>query len=470
MAVVLCAAAGCAWFKGEPYRTAWPEPRPLGRDLPGARSSDSDAASLAEAKAASPSGALTLRDALALVLEAHPDLNAAAREISALESETLQAGLLSNPELEIEVENVYGGKEVVDGELEDLSRTDVAESTIAIGQVIELGGKRAKRRRVAESDSNLAAWDYEARRLALIGQTHAAFVDALATQEFASLAAQMVKVAEKSARAVATRVDAGKVSPLELDRSQLELEALHAEKEQAVRQSQMTCEQLSAMWGGAEVTFSRLSGNLEALSAPPSLESLRRRLEQNPDLARRAEELARRQAALDLERSQAVPDVTLGVGARYFNESDNHSFLAGLSIPLPVFDRNQGGIRAAEERLAMASEDHESIRRQLMARLSVIFGEFCASYSKSIRLRDKVLPKSEAVYEGSLEGYRLGKFGLLETLDAQRAVFELQAEYLESLVGCHRAAAELESLIGEPLSALPSAPSPAVRSKENRNE
>jgi cobalt-zinc-cadmium efflux system outer membrane protein len=413
---------------------------------------------------------LTLRDALGLVLAAHPDLKSASREVAALKAETLQAGLLPNPELEIEVEDVFGGKENVDGAIEDFSGTDAAESTLAISQLVELGGKRAKRRRVAESDSNLAAWDYEARRLELIGKTHSAFVDALAAQELAILSGQLAEVAQKSARAVTLRVDAGKVSPLEIERSQLELESLRAGQQQADRLRQAACEQLAAMWGGSGVTFSRLAGNLETLSAPPSLESLRERLEQNPDLARRAEELTQRQAVLELERSQAWPDLTLAAGARHFNESDNYSFLAGVSIPLRLFDRNQGAIRAAEERLAKAAYESEGIRRQLMARLSGVFGELSASYSKSLLLRDKALPRSETIYERSLEGYNLGKFGLLEVLDAQRAVFELRAEYLESLVSYHKAAAELESLIGEPLETVSTDFSPAVRSKENSND
>ena len=103
-------------------------------------------------------------------------------------------------------------------------------------------------------------------------------------------------------------------------------------------------------------------GNLRDLPGVPSLEELNRRLENNPELARWTTELEQRRAALKLEKSRAIPDLTAGLGYRRLSGSDDNALVGGISIPLPLFNRNQGNIREAEYRLARAGE--EATRRR----------------------------------------------------------------------------------------------------------
>ncbi len=117
---------------------------------------------------------LAIGEALARALKFNPSLSAYAWQVRAREAAALQAGLLSNPELSVEAENVFGSG--------DFSGTGAAETTAVLSQLIELGGKRAKRREVAALGSELAQWDYEGRRLEVLTQTGKSFIAVLAAQ------------------------------------------------------------------------------------------------------------------------------------------------------------------------------------------------------------------------------------------------------------------------------------------------
>src|SRR5690606_19656915 len=131
-------------------------------------------------------------------LQAHPDLLAIEHEVAAREAEALQAGLPPNPELDAELEDVFGGISGPEGEQQDLSGFSGAEATVMISQTIELAGKRMKRRRLAEAQADVAAWDLEVRRLEIITEVHATFVELLSAQRQVELASQLVEVAERA--------------------------------------------------------------------------------------------------------------------------------------------------------------------------------------------------------------------------------------------------------------------------------
>src|SRR5919109_2751062 len=165
--VLLVSLSGCATERME---AVWPEPRPLAQNVPAFQAPEELPANPSRGpQPEEPTGVLTLRQALALALLHNPALASAAWEVRAGEARTLQAGLLPNPEFSVEVENFAGS-----GAFRGM---DAAETTIALSQVIELGGKRLRRARVAALQRDLAAWDYEATRIDVFTATTKAFVE-----------------------------------------------------------------------------------------------------------------------------------------------------------------------------------------------------------------------------------------------------------------------------------------------------
>lgn len=400
------------------------------------------AAEPAAAAAKDSAAPLTLSQALALTLKHNPELSAFSHELRAGEATVLQAGVLPNPVLGIEADNLNNDRLRQDGD-----RT----TAIQIGQLIELGGKRAARIRIAEAGRDLANWDYEAKRIDVLSRVSQHFIDTMAAQQARELAAESLKLAQNVAAAVARRVQAGKVSPIEETKARLALSAAQIEAEQAERQLAAARRNLSSMWGNAAPAFTSAAGDLESLSALPGYEQLADRIRNSPDLARWSTEINQRQAAIDAEKAKAIPDITVSVGKRRFSQFEDYAYMVGLSIPLPLFDRNRGGILAAHRQLDRAMDEQRAAENRLLAELAQNFQRLSAIRAEIATLRNDILPGARSAYEGATKGYQLGKFGILDVLDAQRSLFQARSQHLKALADYHRGSNDLERLIGGPL-------------------
>jgi cobalt-zinc-cadmium efflux system outer membrane protein len=416
----------------------------LGREFRTFQSSKEPPASVKRTpEVGEPNGVITLRQALGLALMHNPELGAFSWEVRAAEARTLQASLLPNPEIEVEVEEVggSGGRSGFDG----------AETTIQLGQLIELAGKPAKRKRVASLESELAAWDYEAMRLDVLTGVAFAFVQVLGMQERLALTEELVQLSEGVLGAVSQRVEAGKDSPVEKTRAQVALAAARIEWKQAQRRLVSARRQLAATWGSTSLVFEEVAGQLDATSPIPSERDLTGLVKQNPDLARWAEEIERRRASLELERANAVPDPTIFGGMRRFNEGDDTAVVFGLSIPMPVSNRNQGGILEAKYNLVKAEKQRDAVEANVYATLADAYEALSSAFVEVADIKKELLPGAQSAFEAAMQGYQGGKFDYLMVLDAQRTFFQTRARYIESLAAYHSARAYVERLIGQSL-------------------
>lgn len=397
------------------------------------------ASSRADAVFVEPTGTIELRDALGAALLGNPELHAFSEEVRAREARALQEGRFPNPALDVESENVGATRGAA------FART---ETTLSLAQLVELGGKRAKRVRVAELERDLASWDYEARRVSVLAAVTKAFVAALAAQERLALADELITIATRSVGSVSGQVRAGAVSPVETDRARVALDRTRLERIELEHELQAARSDLAASWGSTRVSFTALRGDLTAIAEPPPLAQLLARVDANPDLARWTSEVAQRRAALDVERTRAIPDLTARAGLRHLNEDDAATAVLELSLPLPVFDRNQGGIAAAHHRVLKAEAEHALADATIRAALTRAYENLHAAFDQVITLRDEVIPRAQNVFRRIQEDYAGGLFRYLEVLDAQRTLFELRDQYLQSLASYHGARAEVERLTG----------------------
>jgi cobalt-zinc-cadmium efflux system outer membrane protein len=389
------------------------------------------------------SGDLTLRQVLAQALLHNPELASFSLDVRAREAEALQAGLLSNPELEVGVENFGGNGEY--------TTSDNVETTISLSQLIELGGKRSKRRAAASLDADLAGWGFEAKRLDVLTSTAKAFYTVLAAQNQLEQANQLVSLAEKLFQTVSDRVEAGKVSPVERSRALVELLSVRIAQNRAQLALEAARKELVAHWGVGAVTFDHAVGALEQVVAVPPQDQLLLLLEQNPDLARWTTEADQRTARLALEQSKVFPDLTVGVGIRMFEGSGDEAMVAGISLPFPLFDRNQGGIASARASLDQVRHQRLASRNQLQVALAAGYRDLATAYTESQILQQQSIPAAEQAFEAAEIGYRAGKFGFIEAIDAQRTLFEVKGQYIQALVAYHQARTDVERLVGAPL-------------------
>jgi len=440
--ITLVLTLGFVNFSDRCVDAAWPEPRPLVKDIVIQHSSDiQENFELNE-----PNGILTLSQVLSLALMKNPQLKAFSLEIRIKEAQTLQAGILSNPEIGIEVEN-FGGS----GEFNGL---DSADSTFQLSQLIELGGKRSKRKHISKLEWELTGWDYESKRLEVFSEVVKDFVDVLASQERLILVEELVSIAEQTYDTVLERVRAGKVSPLEETKAGVTLATNRIKLGRSKHKLQAARKRLAAAWGRTTPIFQKVGGQLDVIKSIPSVDQLINRISQNPNIMRWITEMEQRRAVVKLENSLRIPDLTLSGGVRYFNNTNANTFVVGVSVPLPIFDRNQGGILEAQYKVDKIMEERKVAEVYVLTALAETYQTLSTALSEATALKDEVLPGAKSAFDAASEGFRQGKFSYLDVLDAQRTLFEVKDQYIETLTVYHKAVAEAEHLIGERLDTI----------------
>ncbi len=393
------------------------------------------------------SGEMTLKKAVALALRHNPELKSFSWAVRAREAGTLQSSLRPNPEFGINIENVAGSGA--------FSGADQAETTIALSQVIELDAKRKARTQVATMQQDLSAWDQEIKRMEVLTRVSKAFTAVLSAQEGLNLIEDLLDIGRQVVETVSARVKAGKASPVEEIKVKVALASTQIKVERAKRALKISRKNLAATWGDAKARFERVLGQLASVSELPSQDKLLRGLAQNPELARWAVEISSRQAVIAVEKSKAIPNLTLSGGLRSLSGPDDNVFVVGLSFPLSLMNRNQGGILEARYELAEVEEKRRAAEIRMNTALADAYNTLATAHDALTALQLKVLPGAQGTFDAVNAGYRLGKFSLIDVLDAQRTISDAKVQHLEALTDYHLAIADLERLIGGSISPEP---------------
>ncbi len=426
---------------------AWPAMRALGRDLPANRGEvASETQTIHVQSQHEPEGVLALDQALGLALMHSPELAAFSQGVRAAEGNARQAGVLPNPELELEAEE-FGGSGARKG-------YDGAETSVRLTQSLELGGKRGKRQRVALSEARLAGWDYEAKRLDVLTLTKQTFVDVLLAQGQLALGESLLVVAEDVRKAAAVRVKSGKVPLLEETKAGVEVATARIARDRSIRELDTARKRLASAWGGTLPVFKEAGGNLDAVADVPRLERLSPLLDETPEVARWNDEVAKARTSLALAKATRIPDVGVSAGLSRFEEDGTYAGTAGLSLPLPLFDRNSGGIVSAKHQASRAEYEQRAARLRATADLVEAYSRLETARTEALTTKAELLPGAQQAFDAAQTGYREGKYGHLEVLDTQRTLNEARTRYLDVLAAYHKAAADVERLIGAPLNTI----------------
>jgi cobalt-zinc-cadmium efflux system outer membrane protein len=372
---------------------------------------------------------LTLQQALDLAATRSFAISAAQRELEATDGALRQAGSYRNPELSATLED---------------TRRATRTTTATMDFPLELGGKRSARVSAAQRSRDLAQVELNNARAQLRASVTAAYFALLVTQERAQLASNSAELAASAAAAVSKRVSAGKVSPVDSTRAQVDHANAQLEATEAQAELVTARHTLASLWGDAEPQFDVVAGDTAALP----LAELTRQLDAAPSLLAARAEVERRKALIDVEQSKAAPDLTLSVGAKRDNELGRTQAIVGISVPLPLFDRNQGAVHEASRRADKAGDEYQAARIRVLAELQQASTQLSVARGSLQSLQSTVLPVAQRAYESAGKGFEAGKFGFLDVIDAQRALLQARARYLSTLSSAYQAATAIDRLLG----------------------
>jgi len=381
---------------------------------------------------------LKIKEAAAKALLQNPTLSAFSLEKRVKEAQTLQAGLRPNPHLEMKIDDLAGSGK--------FSEFDSSEMTIQLGQLIELGGKRAARVNASRISEKLADWDYKSKRLDVLTEVNKAFVEVLMAQHKVSLSEDLIKLGNQFYNAVSERVRVGKIAPIEKIKAGVVLSTFKLEKKQTKMMLEKSRRKLSSTWGSNEPEFISVIGNLFEIAPVTPLQPLNRKVSETPYHQRWETVEGQRKAILELEQSKRTPDITIKGGYRRLEETNDNAITFGVSVPLKLFNRNQGAISEAQNNLAKIKEERRASELKINKAFLEAYQVLVFAHSQASTLQSETIPAAQKVFDGINEGYRFGKFSFLDVLDSQKILFQTKEQYLDALADYHIALAEVNRM------------------------
>ncbi len=273
----------------------------------------------------------------------------------------------------------------------------------------------------------------------------------VANQHALDLALTNRQLTSDALRTVQERVKAGKGSALEERKAQVALARAELLVEGARHELSAARKKLVASWRTPQPVFERAEADLFARKRVPSFEGLVQRISKSPEIARWVSEKKLREAEIKLADARRVPNVTVWGGTRRLEGPSEQSFLLGFSMPLQIFDRNQGGAAEARALLGRTEAEQKAAEIRLGTVLLGLYEEMVLGLRLMEGLQKEILPKAEDAVAISRDGFAQGRFSYLEVLDAQRTLFDIKQEYIRAATSYHQFLVEMERLIGQPI-------------------
>ena len=388
------------------------------------------------ASAQAPVAKLTLAEALSLADTANPTVRAKEFEVQSVGANEVTAGLRPNPTANFLAEQFGSGS------------VAVTQYTFSVGQPIELGGKRQRRIDSAKASTKITGLELADLRRQLVFQVKKSFTDILIAREALALAGQNLAALDEIERVQRFRAERGDISGLDLIR--IEVERFAFERDSADARQALAAAKIALRTAIGQERVAEefdVSGELVFPEISKSKSELyRMALDSRPDL--RAAEAAREKARADinLAKANAWWDVTPQIEYQRIGPDNTIGF--GFSLPIKLFDRNQGEITRTQADAKRAEASREALLAQVLAEVDTASVTVTTERGKVTLLRDTYLPKIRQARETIEFAYRRGGVSLLDFLDAQRTYREKSLEYLRSLGSYTAAVYMLEAAVG----------------------
>lgn len=376
---------------------------------------------------------LTRVEAVRRALGDDPGVAAAREGANAAEALVLQAGARANPTLDVLLED-FGGTDTFSG-------VDGAQATYSLSQEFSLGGDRRARRRAAQGEAAAAVLRAGLSRADLQEAVEAAFVDAQAAEALARVATRRVATARELSAAVARRVAAARDPAAARSRVAAQLAEAETTEAGAIARAAAAKEALASYWGG-ETTFSLDARSFETIALRGATETI------SADIALAEAERARAAAEVDVERAKQRPDPSVTAGFRQLRQSDSSAFIVGVSVPLPIWNRNAGAIASARAKATRADYELKARERALARETAYLASQATAARGEIEAYATRIIPGTEQAHSETLSAYAQGGLSYIEVLDAEAALTQARERQIAALATFQKAEIRLARLNG----------------------
>ncbi|OOL33911.1 type I secretion protein TolC [Pseudomonas sp. FSL W5-0299] len=364
----------------------------------------------------------------------NPDLAAAQWETGIAQGERQQAGLIPNPEVSWEAED---------------TRRNSRTTTVMINQPIELGGKRGARIEVASRAQDAAGIELERKRNVLRADVIQAFYSSSTAQQRLLLSRQSIELAERGLRVAQGRIKSGKSSPVEGTRAEVQLSEVRLELRRAERDEASAYQRLAQVMGAPLPAFVSVGDPGRSIPTVPDSSLLLNRIGETAELRLAKLQIDQREASLGLEKAQRIPDLTVSIGSQYDERERERVNVVGLSMPIPLFNRNQGNVLAAARRTDQARDLRNASELRLRTEIQTTLDQWVTANTEVASFNQTILPAAQSAVDTATRGFEMGKFNFLDVLDAQRTLISARTQYIQAIAEATDAWVRIERIFGD---------------------
>lgn len=383
---------------------------------------------------------ITLREVVALTLERNPRLATFAHESEASRQHSIARAASPPLLLQAEFENFAGTGE--------LSGTDALETTLQLSKVLELGGKAQQRAELGTQELADIEMRQRALRADIVAEAGRRFLHLLSDQLNLEVTQRATRLAEQARDAVHARIREGAISTIFLHRAEIELARTRIEEEHAEHELAASRVALSVMWDDSKAGFDRASGDLFAFAIVEAADAYLARLDENPDLLAFATQERVAAAKQRLAESQRSPDLTISAGVRRLEAFGENALVAGFSLPMGTRSRAEPELRAARAELEQLRLDARTRRLELHSLLFGRYQELLHARTEANALHTEITPQARKMVEAASDGYRQGRYSLVELIDAQRTLAQVERDSIRAALDFHTNLIEIERATG----------------------
>ena len=381
--------------------------------------------------------ALTLERLEEMALTGNPTICRAYAMVGAARGNWVQVGLKPNPSVG------YEGQQLGSGGLAE-------QHGVLFSHEIPTGGKLRLNRAVAQGEILIAEQELAAQRQRVLTDVRIAYYQVLVAQRQVELADELIRVSGEGSQSVDALFRAREVGRVDVLQAQLEGEQAQILLQDARNRYDAAWRSLAAILGNPAFPPQTLFGDP---SGPPRgiefEETLARLQAQSPEIGAAVAELERARLAINRARVQPIPNVTFQGLVNWQDNGIGGKPDGGvaLSVPLPIFDKNQGAIMRAEREAAAARYAVSQVELDLQNRLAPVFEAYANACNQVSRYRETILPAAEESLTLTRQMYQAGEANYLGLLTAQRTFAQTNRNYLDSVLQLRIAETEIEGLL-----------------------
>jgi len=364
-----------------------------------------------------------------LALKNNPTLAQAAAEISASKGRRSQSGLWPNPTVGYTGEEIRGGS------------FNGGQQGFFVEQDVILGSKLALNQKVLAQEVRQAELESEEQELRVKNAVRLLYYQALAAQETVAMRKELSRIASESAKYDRQLLNVGQQNETEVLNSEVEAEQADLAVIAAEHSRRRAMASLASVVSSPAIESSMLAGSLEQdLPALDEEQTLRTLLQESPGVRIAQAGVQRAEAALLRARREAIPDLRFRGGLeqnREIQESTGRPVgfqgFAEVGLQLKLFNRNQGGVEAAQSDLERARKEVKRIELVLRERAASFVDSYSTAQRMADRYRTRILPLAQRSYELIYKRYGLMQASYPQVLGSEHALYKLETDYISSL-------------------------------------